>query len=42
MLKIIKDSGIQRSMFDGTIPLKLKKPIRLIEFAGIGAQAKSI
>lgn len=43
MLKTIKDSGIQRSMFDGNIPLKLKKPIRLIElFAGIGAQAKAI
>lgn len=43
MLKTIKDSGIQRSMFDGTIPLKLKNPIRLIElFAGIGAQAKAI
>ena len=43
MLKTIKDSGIQRSMFDGTIPLKLKKPIRLIElFAGIGAQAKAL
>ena len=43
MLKTIKDSGIQKSMFDGTIPLKLKKPIRLIElFAGIGAQAKAL
>lgn len=43
MLKTIKDSGIQRSMFDGTIPMKLKKPIRLIElFAGIGAQAKAL
>lgn len=30
-------------MFDGTIPLKVKKPIRLIElFAGIGAQAKAL
>ena len=43
MLKTIKDSGIQRSMFDGTITLKMKKPIRLIElFAGIGAQAKAL
>jgi hypothetical protein len=30
-------------MFDGSQPLKITKPIRLIElFAGIGAQAKAV
>lgn len=33
----------QISLFDGNEPLKIKKPIRLIElFAGIGAQAKAL
>ena len=33
----------QISLFDGTQPLKIDKPIRLIElFAGIGAQAKAL
>lgn len=33
----------QVSMFDGAHPLKINKPIRLIElFAGIGAQAKAL
>lgn len=33
----------QISLFDGSEPLKIKKPIRLIElFAGIGAQAKAL
>lgn len=33
----------QMSFFDGTEPLKIRKPIRLIElFAGIGAQAKAL
>lgn len=33
----------QISIFDGTQPLKITKPIRLIElFAGIGAQAKAL
>ena len=31
------------SMFDGSKPFKVTKPIRLIElFAGIGAQAKAL
>lgn len=35
--------GLQRSIFDGTEPLRADKPIRLIElFAGIGAQAKAL
>ena len=35
--------GMQRSLFDGTVPLKITKPLRLIElFAGIGAQAKAL
>ena len=39
----IRDTGLQRSIFDGVIPLKITKPIRLIElFAGIGAQAKAL
>ena len=39
----MRDSGLQRSIFDGVIPLKITKPIRLIElFAGIGAQAKAL
>lgn len=34
---------IQCSLFDGTNPLKVTKPLRLIElFAGIGAQAKAL
>lgn len=33
----------QIGLFDGSQPLKITKPIRLIElFAGIGAQAKSL
>ena len=33
----------QGSFFDGQAPLKITKPIRLIElFAGIGAQAKAL
>ena len=33
----------QQSFFEGTQPLKIKKPIRLVElFAGIGAQAKAL
>lgn len=33
----------QMSLFDGTQPLKITKPIRLIElFAGIGSQAKAL
>ena len=39
----MRDMGLQRSIFDGANPLKLKKSIRLIElFAGIGAQAKAL
>ena len=40
----IKDEGIcQGSIFDGVKPLKITKPLRLIElFAGIGAQAKAL
>ena len=31
------------SFFDGNVPLKLTKPVRLIElFAGIGAQAQAL
>ena len=31
------------SLFEGSVPLKITKPIRLIElFAGIGAQAKAL
>lgn len=34
---------IQCSLFDGANPLKVTKPLRLIElFAGIGAQAKAL
>jgi DNA (cytosine-5)-methyltransferase 1 len=33
----------QISLFDGAKPLRIEKPIRLIElFAGIGAQAKAL
>lgn len=33
----------QMSLFDGSQPFKITKPIRLIElFAGIGAQAKAL
>lgn len=36
-------SGAQLSMWDGGSPLKIDKPLRLIElFAGIGAQAKAL
>lgn len=39
----MRSMGLQRSIFDGTNPLKITKPIRLIElFAGIGAQAKAL
>ena len=39
----MRDMGLQRSIFDGVIPLKITKPIRLIElFAGIGGQAKAL
>lgn len=39
----MRDMGLQCSIFDGVIPLKITKPIRLIElFAGIGAQAKAL
>lgn len=35
--------AVQISLFDGTQPFKIDKPIRLIElFAGIGAQAKAL
>lgn len=36
-------NGEQLSMWDGATPLKIDKPLRLIElFAGIGAQAKAL
>lgn len=39
----MKDIGLQCSIFDGENPLKITKPLRLIElFAGIGAQAKAL
>lgn len=39
----MRDTGLQRTIFDGVIPLKITKPLRLIElFAGIGAQAKAL
>lgn len=39
----MKDCGLQCSIFDGDNPLKITKPLRLIElFAGIGAQAKAL
>lgn len=39
----MKQSIGQASFFDGAAPLKITKPIRLIElFAGIGAQAKAL
>lgn len=39
----MKQSIGQASFFDGDAPLKIAKPIRLIElFAGIGAQAKAL
>ena len=39
----MKDGGLQCSIFDVENPLKIKKPLRLIElFAGIGAQAKAL
>ena len=44
MMGTIKDYGIKQcSLFDGKNPLKITKPLRLIElFAGIGAQAKAL
>lgn len=43
MGKIDTVLGSQISLFDGSEPLKIKKPIRLIElFAGIGAQAAAL
>lgn len=42
-MKTIKGVGSQMSIFDGENPLKINKPIRLIElFAGIGAQEKAL
>ena len=39
----MKSVGGQRTLFDGDIPLKLTKKVRLIElFAGIGAQAQAL
>lgn len=39
----MRDTGLQRTIFEGVIPLKITKPLRLIElFAGIGAQAKAL
>lgn len=40
----LKDDGTRQwSLFDGANPLKVTKPLRLIElFAGIGAQAKAL
>lgn len=40
----LKDDGTRQwSLFDGVNPLKITKPLRLIElFAGIGAQAKAL
>lgn len=40
----LRDDGTRQwSLFDGTKPLKITKPLRLIElFAGIGAQAKAL
>ena len=36
-------SANQMSLFDGSMPLKITKPVRLIElFAGIGSQAKAL
>lgn len=41
--KTNKDSGMQLSLFDTANPLKITKPLRLIElFAGIGSQAKAL
>lgn len=41
--KTNKDSGMQLSLFDTAYPLKITKPLRLIElFAGIGSQAKAL
>lgn len=38
-----KEFEKQISLFDGSVPFKIDKPIRLIElFAGIGAQAKAL
>lgn len=40
----LRDDGTRQwSLFDGANPLKITKPLRLIEiFAGIGAQAKAL
>ena len=39
----MRDDGMTVSLFEGAEPLKIKKPIRLIElFAGIGAQARAL
>ena len=39
----MKEFEKQISLFDGSVPFKIDKPIRLIElFAGIGAQAKAL
>lgn len=40
---VIRDMNGQMSLFDGISPLKITKPLRLVElFAGIGAQAKAL
>ena len=42
-MRTIASDGNQISLFDGNKPLKITKPLRLIElFAGIGAQAKAL
>ena len=42
-MKTFQSSGAQMSIFDFKEPLKITKPVRLIElFAGIGAQAKAL
>lgn len=39
----MRDMGMQRSLFDGTVPLKITKPLRLIElFAGYGSQSLAL
>lgn len=43
MMRICRFDMDNWSIFDGSFPLKINKPIRLIElFAGIGAQAKAL
>ena len=40
---VIRDMNGQMSLFEGIRPLKITKPLRLVElFAGIGAQAKAL